>query len=262
MIDLLKVKEAFKDYISSYDINEPRICIKIIHMYHVAENCRKIAETLEISEEEQNLAELIGLLHDIGRFEQVRLYHTYSDKVSVDHGQKGVEVLFGDKLIRKFVQDETNDAIIYKAINNHNKLKIEKGLSEREMLHCKIVRDADNVDIFRAVLDEKQRLEDFGHIGTNDISNEILSEEFFEDFKKEEPLIYSKAKTDMDIMVAIIAHIYAVNFKESLKIIKENDYINKFVKRINPKDLYTKEKMNEIADIAMNYIDKKIKGKE
>ncbi len=66
----------------------------------------------------------------------------------------------------------------------------------------------------------------------------------------------------MDIMVAIIAHIYAVNFKESLKIIKENDYINKFVKRINPKDLYTKEKMNETADIAMNYIDKKIKGKE
>ena len=43
----------------------------------------------------------------------------------------------------------------------------------------------------------------------------------------------------------------------SLEIIKENDYINKFVKRLNCQDTYTKEKMDEIADIAMNYINKK-----
>lgn len=262
MIDILKAKETFKQYISNYDMNEPRINIKIIHMYHVAENARNIAKSLGLPKEEQDLAELIGLLHDIGRFEQVRLYQTYSDKISVDHGQKSVEVLFADNWIRKFVQDSNYDAVIYKAINNHNKFEIERGLSEYEILHCKIVRDADNVDIFRSVLDPKQKLEEFGHLDSKDISKEILSPEFFEDFKKEQTLMYSKAKSDMDIMVAIIAHIYAVNFKGSLEVIKKNDYIKKFVKRINSQDSYTKEKMYEIANIAMNYIDRKIEGKE
>ena len=44
---------------------------------------------------------------------------------------------------------EQYDCIIYKAINNHNKFEIERGLSERELLHCKIIRDADKLDIFR-----------------------------------------------------------------------------------------------------------------
>lgn len=261
MIDILKAKTAFKDYISNYDINEPKIHIKIIHMYHVAENARKIAKSLNLSEEEQDLAELIGLLHDIGRFEQVRLYHTYSDKISIDHGQKGVEVLFGDKLIRNFIQDDTKDSILYKAIHNHNKFEIEKGLSEEEMVYCQIIRDADNIDIFRAVLEGK-KVEEFGHLGCEDISKEILSPKFFEDFKKEKPLVYAEAKTDMDIMVAIIAHIYTLNFKESFRIIKQNNYIHRFVEKLNCQDPYTKEKMNEIARIAMNYINQRVEGKE
>lgn len=256
MIDILHAKKCFKEYISNYDMNEPRINLKIIHMYHVAENARKIAESIGLSQDEQDLAELIGLLHDIGRFEQIRLYGTFSDKFSIDHGQKSVEVLFGDNLIRNFVQDSTNDPIIYKAINNHNKIEIEKGLNEREMLHSKIIRDADNLDIFRGLLEQK--IEDFGHLGSIDVSKEILSEEFFEEFKKEKILKYANAKTDMDIMVAIIAHIYAISFKETLEIIKENDYINKFVKRLDCKDSYTKIKMDEIVAYSMEYINRKI----
>ena len=259
MIDLIKAKKAFKDYISNYDINSQKIKIKISHMYHVSEISRRIGENIGLSKEEQDLAELIGLLHDIGRFEQVRLYNTYADSISVDHGQKGVEVLFGDKLIREFLDDDSYYPVIYKAINNHNKFEIEKGLTEYETLHCKIIRDSDNVDIFRATL-ESERLEEIGHIGCSDISKEILSPEFFEEFKKEKPLLYTNAKTDMDFMVAIIAHIYIIEFSESLKIIKDNDYINKFVKRLNCKDEYTKQKMDEIAEYAMNYINKKIEG--
>jgi len=256
LINILNTKEYFKKYISNYDISEPKTNLKIIHMYHVADNAKKISQMINLPEEEQKLAELIGLLHDIGRFEQIRIYNTFSDKLSIDHGQKGVEVLLKDKLIRKFIQDEIYDEIIYKAINNHNKYEIEKGLSEREMLHCKIIRDADNLDIFRGLTE--QRIEDYGFFNSKDISKEILSPDFFEDFKKEKLLSYAKAKSDIDIMVAIIAHIYTINFKETLYILKENDYINKFIKRLKCQDEYTKIKMNEIASIAMRYIEKRI----
>lgn len=258
MIDIIKAKQYFKQYISNYDLNEPRIHLKAIHMYHVAEDARMIAKCLGLSEEEQNLAELIGLLHDIGRFDQWKYYGTYSDKMSIDHGQKSVEILFADKEIRNFVEDEQQDAIIYKAINNHNKLEIEKGLSEQEMLYCKIVRDSDNLDIFRMCLENPP--EDYTHFGSKNVSQEILSPEFVEDFKKEKTLMYANAKTDMDIMVAIIGHIYAISFCETLKIIKQNDFIRKFVQKINAQDTYTNEKMNEIAEYAMDYIERKIKS--
>lgn len=257
MINILNAKEIFKQYVSNYDADNGRISLKIIHTYNVAKNSRMIANNIGLSKEDTDLAELIGLLHDIGRFEQVRLYDSFNDKTTVDHASKGLEVLYADKLIRKFVEEENYDAIIYKAIENHNKLRIGKGLTEQELTHAKIIRDADNIDIFRGLLEQK--IEDFGQIGTTDISKEILTPYFYESFKEERLLEYDKAKTDMDIMVAIIAHIFTLEFKESLEIIKEEDYINRFVKRLDCRDSYTREKMDEIAKISMDYINRKIK---
>jgi putative nucleotidyltransferase with HDIG domain len=45
----------------------------VIHTYHVADNARNIAEKLKLSKEDIELAELIGLLHDIGRFEELKI---------------------------------------------------------------------------------------------------------------------------------------------------------------------------------------------
>lgn len=258
MIDLIKAKQYFKEYVSNYDSSHPRINLKIVHTYHVAENARKIAIDLNLLKEEQDFAELIGLLHDIGRFEQVRLFGTFADEKSVDHADKGVEVLFQDGQIRNFIADNSYDEIIKKAVRNHNKFEIEKGLLEAEMLHCKIIRDADKLDIFRAFLDEK--LEDVVHMESTDVSKEILSPVTFDDFKKEKLLVFSNCKTNMDFLVAIIAFIYELNFKASLKIIQENDFIRKLVKKIDAQDEYTKEKLEEIADYAMEYIERKIKG--
>ena len=256
MIDLLKAKEYFKKYSLGFDLEQVRIKLKMIHMYHVSENARKIAQALELPQEDVDLAELIGLLHDIGRFEQWKQYETYSDKLSIDHGIKGVEVLFGDKEIRNFIVDDTYDSIIFKAINNHNKLEIERGLTERELLHCRIVRDADNIDIFRVCQEEPP--ENFTHFGSKNVASEILTPEFAEEFKKEKPLIYANAKNDMDIMVAIMGHTFAIYFKESLKMLKDADYLYKFVENIHAQDGYTREKLNEIADFAMNFINKQI----
>ena len=49
--------------------------------------------------------------------------------------------------LRKQQQDIEYDEIIKKAIHNHNKLLIEEGLTKEEELFCKIIRDADKLDI-------------------------------------------------------------------------------------------------------------------
>lgn len=81
----------------------------------------------------------------------------------------------------------------------------------------------------------------------------------YKDFLREKILIFSNCKTNMDFLVCIIAFIYDFNFKETLEIIKEHNYIKKLIHKINAKDKYTKEKLHEIQEYAMKYIERKIK---
>lgn len=49
------------------------------------------------------MAWLIGILHDIGRFEQLRRYQTFFDYRSMDHAKYGVHVLFEEGHIKDFI---------------------------------------------------------------------------------------------------------------------------------------------------------------
>ena len=44
------------------------------------------------------------MLHDIGRFEQIRRFGTFNDVQSVDHAEFGADLLFKEGLIRKFAE--------------------------------------------------------------------------------------------------------------------------------------------------------------
>ena len=93
MIDLQHAKEAFERYLDGYDRENDKVKLKIVHTYGVVECSRKIAEGLKLSEEDRRLAEIIGLLHDIGRFEQLKRYDSF-EPGTMDHASFGVEILF------------------------------------------------------------------------------------------------------------------------------------------------------------------------
>ena len=47
------------------------------------------------------------LLHDIGRFKQIKLYDNFIDNMeNNDHADYGVKILFEENLIRKFIEDD------------------------------------------------------------------------------------------------------------------------------------------------------------
>ncbi len=94
-IDRTRAARAFKTYTDAYDATNPRIALKIEHTYHVAEACDAVAREQNWSTEDIDLAWLCGLLHDMGRFEQLRRWDTFKDAESMSHAALGVEVLFG-----------------------------------------------------------------------------------------------------------------------------------------------------------------------
>ena len=69
-----KALAAFQEYTDRYDSSRDMIRLKIEHTYRVCGLCQQIARSLELPEEEVDIAWLTGLLHDVGRFEQQRVY--------------------------------------------------------------------------------------------------------------------------------------------------------------------------------------------
>ena len=123
MIDFIK---EFDKFVSNYDIGNERIKLKYNHSYRVMKLSEKYSKKIGFSKEDIELAKIIGLLHDIGRFEQVKLYNTFNDKESVDHALLGVKLLFEDGLISKFWDKEEDYEIIKYSILNHNKYLLEE----------------------------------------------------------------------------------------------------------------------------------------
>ena len=175
MIDYDKALHAFQTYVKNYDANDGKVRLKIVHTMKVAELSEMIARGIGMDEENVQLAKVIGLLHDIGRFEQLRRFHDFRDYLTVDHAQLGVEILKENHLIRSFVEDEKYDDTIFQAISNHNKYAIADGLNKNTLTHAKIIRDADKTDIFRVHIEDP--VDDFLFIKKDEIKQSKISKE-------------------------------------------------------------------------------------
>lgn len=255
MIDLEKAREFFKKYVANYDKTNGKVALKISHICRVAEISRNIAKELKLSQEDIELAELIGLLHDIGRFEQVRLYNTFVDRISINHGEYGVKVLFEDELIREFLEDTQYDEIIKKAILNHNRPCIEDGLTQREKVHAKIIRDADKTDILYTLTFEDLE----NSYGCKEMSEDEITPKILDEFYENNMVIYSDIKTNADMFVAHIAYIFDFNYNYGLKIVKEKNYIEKLTEKVNFLNDTTIESVRKVNEMAYQYIDQRLK---
>lgn len=256
MINYNKSLQAFKKYLKKYDINNGMIALKVRHTYGVVSLSEYIAKDINLSNEDVELAKLIALLHDIGRFEQAKEYGDFRDYASLDHAELGIKILFEDNLIRKFIDSDKYDNIILKAIKNHNKLKIEPGLNERELLHAKIIRDADKADNFR--VKAKDKFEDIFNSTKEKLENSFISDKIYNDFMNQKVIVSSQRITDIDHWVSYLALIFDFNYTSGLKYIKEQNYINIIIDRIDYKNKETKEKMEIIRTFTTNYIDNKL----
>ena len=136
---------------------------------------------------------------------------------------------------------------------NHNKFKIEEGIAEKEELFSKIIRDADKIDIFY------ESVEMFWKGKEKEVEESVISKDMIEQFKILSQKKRKVEETTLDRVIRVITFIFDVNFKSSLQIIKEEDYINKILNRYNFKDESTRQQVEEIRIIANEYINRKLK---
>ena len=259
MIDITKAKLELKKYLNKYeDKSDLSFNLKVTHTYHVAENSKNIAEKLNLSKEDIELAELIGLLHDIGRFEELKITKELNS-VKFDHATHGSKMLFEKGMIRNFVEDSQYDEIIKKAIANHSKLAIEKGLNERELLHSKIIRDADKLDNYRVKQEEKIEAIFPKRVNRKeDMEESLVSDKVYKTVLNRKCVNIYDRITPLDFWVCVLAFTFDLNFDVTYNMVREKDYINILIDRFDYKNKETKNRMENIRNILNKYVGEKI----
>lgn len=257
MIEIEKAKQVFEDYLKNYQIEEKSIKAKITHTYGVMKMSEFLARYLNLDEESINLAKVIALLHDIGRFEQRSKLREFEDYKGLDHAEYGLKVLFEDGWIRKFIKEEQYDFIIYQAIKNHNQYQIEDRLDKFALLQVKIIRDADKLDNFRVKSTEE--FQTMFHYCPDTILYETISPKIYQDFMNHKQINVQERVTQIDIWISYIAFIFDLNFDISSTYLLKHDYINRLVDRIEYRNEDTKKKMEEIRICANEYLKEKMR---
>jgi hypothetical protein len=254
-IDFKQAKAIFEEYLNEYDREDEKIKLKIIHTYGVVKSAREIGHRMSLNEEDQQLAELIALLHDIGRFEQLRLYDSFSPD-TMDHATFGAQLLFDgpDPMIRRFLPERKYDDIIHTAIAKHSDFKLEGIQDERTLFHAKMIRDADKLDNCRVKLDAS--VEAMIGVSKERAGEGKISPKVWESCVKKEAVLSPDRVTSVDYWASYVAQYYDLNFKETWQIMKEENYISRIIRRLDYKDEDTKVKM-EILEQQMNdYMEK------
>lgn len=274
VINRKNVINAFAEYVRNYDPSDEKIKLKINHTYRVAGLCQRIAESLGLSEPDVDIAWLLGMLHDIGRFEQIRRFGTFNDVQSVDHAEFGADLLFKEGLIRKFAEgyyeecelassgnEEAGQAysrqkdcqkdckedcdegklnseqvkcnegklagLLELAIRQHNKYRVKEGLTDKELMFCNILRDADKVDIFKVNADIPMEI--IYDVTTEELKKGVITKAVLESFYKKETVLKSVRRSAVDHIVGHISLLFELVYKESYRQAKEQGYVYKLL---------------------------------
>lgn len=236
-------KEQFRKHFEKYDITEPAIIRKYYHSIRVMDLAILIAKYAGFNDCDTEVAAIAGLLHDYGRFEQWTKYKTYKDKDSIDHGDLAVERLFKDNEIVDYKLDFNDYDEVYDAIKYHNKYSIPDSLSKHNELLCKVIRDADKLDIFY--------LRTYNNLL---IDNQEISNSVREQFFNEQCINKADVKNYSDGIILIIAMVYDLNFKYSFEYLEKTSLIWKIFSQIEDQ-----ERFREYFEYIDKYIKERVK---
>lgn len=228
-LDRKRALAAFAHYVDGYDSSDPKVRLKIEHTYRVASLAQRIARSLSLPSADVDLAWLCGLVHDVGRFEQLRRYGTFFDAASVSHAQVGVDVLFGEGRIRDYLDDPSEDQLIRTVVAEHSDYRLPDDLDERTRRFATILRDADKLDILR--VNCTFTCEDIYDVPEGEMRASTLSPSVVETFYEHHTILRREKRTPADLLVGHAAFVFELVWPESLRIACEQGYAVRMLSR-------------------------------
>jgi len=252
------LKKRFVDYVQGFNLGkeewQQNITLKEQHSKRVSIEIRSIGESLKLSEDELRFAEIIGLFHDIGRFEQYARYKTFVDSKSENHAELGVKILEELKVLD--ILDDTLQHVILHAILYHNRAELPVDEDRQILFYAKLLRDADKLDIYR-VLTDYYHQPDSTHndaIELNLPDTTGFSKELYEDLIQHRIVNIRHVKNFNDFKLLQAGWVFDINFDLTFQLVKERNYIP-LIQMALPES----QKIEHIFQEIQLFIDKKLR---
>jgi hypothetical protein len=227
---LKRLKIWFDNYVCGfYGENEyvnANISLKEQHTQRTCEEMLYLGGQLGLSDNQMRVAEVIALLHDVGRFEQFVRFRTYNDPRSLNHCLLGLDVLRRTKVLDVLASNEKQ--LIEKAIEYHGLMELPGDLDDECLLFSKLLRDADKLDIFYVVTDYYKQYRDDpeGFKLEIELPDEPgYSMAVVERLLAEKRIDYSALRTWNDMKLCQLGWVYDVNFPQTLRRIMERGFL-------------------------------------
>ncbi|MEN6565943.1 MAG: HD domain-containing protein [Veillonellales bacterium] len=218
--EIAELQKWFTEYVHSFYSADPdvqeHILLKEQHTRQVVENSRDLSRQLGLDAPEQQLAELIGLFHDVGRFKQYSVYRTFVDSQSEDHAALGLKEIAGLTLLNGLSLKERQ--YFNFAIGCHNKIEIPPRAAAGQRLFAKIIRDADKLDVFRVL----------SAYLTPPVGDGV-SPAILRDFLQGRQCNFTDVRTVDDRKLVRLSWIYDVNYSWTLRHIMDKNYVEQIL---------------------------------
>jgi putative nucleotidyltransferase with HDIG domain len=192
------------------------------HTRRACEEILVLAEQLALDDHQKQIAEVVALFHDVGRFVQFAEYRTFNDTRSIDHSHLGVEILRREGVLDVLRREERQ--WVETAIEHHGRKSLPANLTGQALLLSKLIRDVDKLDIYRVVirLCRQYRADPAGFPWDLELPDEPrYSAEVFNTVMNGKPIEYPMLHTLNDMMLCKLGWVYDMNFAASLVRLRE-----------------------------------------
>jgi putative nucleotidyltransferase with HDIG domain len=224
--DLVTIEKWFQNMVNFYSaadsVTKHNLALKQSHSKATQQIALQLSQSMGWSQHDCGIAECIGLLHDVGRFPQFYYYKTFGDNESRNHAHWGVEVLQKEQVLSVF--SEEDQELINTAILHHNAFQIPPPIQGRILTFCRLIRDADKLDIYR-IMSEEHYILDLPD--THDVNPLILDSIF-----KQKCVQYKHVTSLMDLKLLQLSWVYDFYFTESLFYLQKQELLQKFIHTI------------------------------
>jgi hypothetical protein len=232
---------------------EANIVLKLGHTYRVCENMTTIAGSLGVKGDDLALAQVLALLHDVGRFEQLQGFGSFDDRMTLDHAMLGLKAINRAGVLCSLSKRERN--LIRRSIWHHNKYMIPVTENAEVAFFSKLIRDADKLDIMGVVADHFERRDqhpnralDFG------LADDLrLTQDAVSDIMQGKMVRINVLKTLGDLRLLYLSWIFDINFPITLDLMKEKGYLERLLA-----DLSMEPEIIMVRNYLQAYLEKRI----
>jgi putative nucleotidyltransferase with HDIG domain len=226
---VVDLKKWFFDYVRTFECKDKEIQsgirLKKKHSIRVVNEIRHIGRQLNLSERDVRLAEVVAILHDVGRFEQYQRYRTFADPLSLNHAQLGARTVQESGVIRRW-PDSLQEVVVY-AISHHSLAELPSNGARAHVFFSRLLRDADKLDILKLVtryfLPARDRTKRSFEAGLPDTPG--VSEQVQDDLTQERVVDVEHVRNLNDQILFRLGWIYDINFHPTLRRIREKRYV-------------------------------------